>query len=67
LASLPNFSLPGDVSASKRYWTRDIIRPPVEVSSTGTIELNDFPGFGYELDWDWIRQNTVREELLTSG
>jgi O-succinylbenzoate synthase len=67
LASLPNFSLPGDVSASKRYWTRDIVRPPVEVTRSGTIKLRDEPGFGYEIDWDWVRANTVREESVTSG
>ena len=37
LSTLPNFVLPGDVSASKRYWTRDIIAPAVEVSPNGTI------------------------------
>ena len=50
LATLPNFVLPGDVSASKRYWTRDIITPPVETTPRGTIEIRDEPGFGYALD-----------------
>ncbi len=62
LATLPNFVLPGDVSASKRYWTRDIITPPVETTPRGTIEIRDEPGFGYELDTDFIRGITVREE-----
>jgi len=64
LSTLPNFVLPGDVSASKRYWTRDIISPPVEVSPQGTIKVSDAPGFGYELDHDYIRHLTVREETL---
>jgi O-succinylbenzoate synthase len=64
LASLPNFVLPGDVSASKRYWARDIITPPVETTARGTILLRDEPGFGYELDRDFIRQITVREETI---
>jgi O-succinylbenzoate synthase len=64
LATLPNFVLPGDVSASRRYWQRDIIHPPVEVTPRGTIEVRDTPGFGYDLDCDYIRHLTVREEVL---
>ncbi len=64
LASLPNFVLPGDVSASKRYWKRDIIQPAVETTPQGTIELRDEPGFGYALDHDYIRSITVREETI---
>jgi o-succinylbenzoate synthase len=64
LSTLPNFVLPGDVSASRRYWQRDIIHPPVEVTPRGTIEIRDAPGFGYELDCDYLRHLTVREEVL---
>jgi O-succinylbenzoate synthase len=64
LASLPNFVLPGDVSASKRYWKQDIIQPAVETTPHGTIELRDEPGFGYALDPDYIRSITVREEIV---
>jgi o-succinylbenzoate synthase len=66
LATLPNFVLPGDVSASKRYWKRDIIVPPVETTPAGTIVVRDEPGFGYGLDRDWIRELTVREETLVA-
>ena len=45
LSTLPNFVLPGDVSASKRYWKRDIVSPAVEVSASGTISGSDRPGF----------------------
>ena len=62
LSTLPNFVLPGDVSASRRYWQRDIIDPPVQVTARGTIEIRDAPGFGYDLDRDFIRHITVREE-----
>jgi O-succinylbenzoate synthase len=65
LATLPNFTLPGDVSASKRYWTRDIIRPAVEVSPRGTIAVRDQPGFGYDLDLDFIQSLTVRQETIS--
>jgi O-succinylbenzoate synthase len=64
LATLPNFVLPGDVSASKRYWKRDIIQPSVETTPRGTIEIRDDPGFGYALDCDFIKSITVREETL---
>jgi len=64
LSSLPNFVLPGDVSASKRYWSRDIITPPVETTPRGTILLRDQPGFGYDLDRDFISHITVREETI---
>jgi o-succinylbenzoate synthase len=64
LATLENFVLPGDVSASKRYWARDIIVPAVETTPRGTIEIRDQPGFGYDLDLDFIREITVREESL---
>ena len=64
LSTLPNFVLPGDVSASKRYWKRDIIHPPVEVSPRGTIAVPDGPGFGYEIDHDFLDSITVREETV---
>ena len=64
LATLPNFVLPGDVSASKRYWSRDIIVPAVETTAHGTIEIRDEPGFGYELDRDFIGGITLREEVI---
>ncbi len=64
LSTLDNFVLPGDVSASRRYWKRDIIRPEVEVTPQGTIRVPEGPGFGFELDLDYIRSITVREETL---
>ncbi len=64
-ATLPDFTLPGDVSASSRYWKRDIISPAVEVTARGTIVLRDAPGFGYDLDLDFIRHVTVREEAAS--
>jgi O-succinylbenzoate synthase len=65
LATLPNFTLPGDVSASKRYWARDIVVPAVETTPQGTIAIRDEPGFGYEIDRDYLREVTVREETLS--
>ncbi len=64
LSTLPNFVLPGDVSASKRYWARDVICPPVEVSPRGTIAVRDEAGFGYELDHDFLQGITIRQETI---
>ena len=62
ISTLPNFKLPGDVSASKRYWKEDIIEPEVEVSPHGTIAVSDKPGRGYEIRKDLIEKLTVRKD-----
>src|SRR5262249_6570426 len=49
LSTLPNFSLPGDVSASKRYWKEDIVEPEVTVSPQGFIAISDAVGTGYRV------------------
>ena len=64
LSTLPNFSLPGDVAASKRYWAEDIIDPEVTVSSQGTIRVPVGPGIGFEPRLDRIDKLTVRKERL---
>ncbi|MFN0172228.1 MAG: o-succinylbenzoate synthase [Bryobacteraceae bacterium] len=64
LSTLPNFVLPGDVSASKRYWKRDIIAPAVETTSRGTIAVRDQLGFGYDIDFDFLKSITTREESI---
>ncbi len=64
LSTLPDFKLPGDVSASKRYWKEDIIEPEVTVSPQGTIAVTDKPGRGYELRKDLIEKLTVRKQTL---
>jgi O-succinylbenzoate synthase len=64
LSSLDNFTLPGDVSASKRYWREDIIEPEVEVSRTGEITVPDTPGRGFEVRTDLVEKLTVRREEI---
>jgi O-succinylbenzoate synthase len=64
MSTLPNFSLPGDVSASKRYWQEDIIEPEVTVSAQGTIRVPQGPGIGFEPRRDLIEKLTVRKERL---
>jgi len=60
MSTLPGFSLPGDVSASQRYWDEDIIEPMVEVTSNGTIRVPDTPGLGYTVKRDRVEKLTVR-------
>jgi o-succinylbenzoate synthase len=67
LSTLPNFSLPGDVSASKRYWKEDIIEPEVEVSGRGTIQISNQPATGYRVKQDLVEKLTVRREEIRSS
>ena len=67
LSSLEGFRLPGDVSASKRYWAHDIIEPEVEVRPDGMIALSDAAGTGYRVLEDMIEKCTVRKETWTRG
>ncbi len=64
LSTLENFTLPGDVTASKRYWAEDIIEPEVTVSKQGTIGVPTAPGIGFEPRLDLIEKLTVRKERL---
>jgi O-succinylbenzoate synthase len=64
LSTLPNFALPGDVSASRRYWVEDIIEPEVVVSPQGTIRVPAGPGIGFEPRLDRIEKLTTRSEQL---
>jgi o-succinylbenzoate synthase len=67
LSALENFSLPGDVSASKRYWTEDIIEPEVTVSADGLIHVPDAPGRGFALNAELIEKLTVRKETFRAS
>jgi O-succinylbenzoate synthase len=60
MSTLPNFTLPGDVSASQRYWDEDIIEPEVEVSPRGTIQISTRPGLGFAVKRKLVDQLTVR-------
>lgn len=62
MSSLRGFVMPGDVSASKRYWDEDIIDPQVEVSARGTIRVPVAPGLGYEVRKKRIEALTVRQQ-----
>jgi O-succinylbenzoate synthase len=64
LSSLENFTLPGDVAASKRYWAEDVIDPPVEVMADGTISQRTGPGIGYTVKQDVLDRVTVRTDVF---
>ena len=64
MSTLSSFSLPGDVSASARYWEEDIIEPPVMVSAKGTILAPDAPGIGFNINLPRIDALTVRKQTI---
>ena len=65
LASLPNFSLPGDLSPSSRYWERDIVVPEWTMDTEGMVAVPaDKVGIGVELDMDRVDSLTVRRATL---
>jgi O-succinylbenzoate synthase len=60
LSSLPNFSLPGDVATSRRYYEPDLIDPPIEVAADGTIAVPDGPGIGVHVVEERVERATLR-------
>ncbi len=67
LASLPNFTLPGDVAASKRYYTPDLIEPGIEVSPDGTIPVPTGPGIGVNIVEERVLAATERHISLDAS
>ncbi|TMD40519.1 MAG: o-succinylbenzoate synthase [Chloroflexi bacterium] len=64
LATLPNFRLPGDISASDRYWAEDIVEPPFVLQKGGTIVAPTRWGLGVRVKVELVERLTVRRELL---
>ncbi len=64
LASLPGFTLPGDISASSRYFARDVIVPPVTVSANGLVDVPQDPGLGFDVDQEYLEKNTENVERI---
>lgn len=60
ISTLAGYTLPGDVSASRRYWAEDIIEPPVEVTEQGTIIAPEKAGIGFDVETDRIEKLAVR-------
>jgi o-succinylbenzoate synthase len=66
MSALPGFVLPGDVSASRRYWHEDIVDPEVTVTPQGTIRIPQTPGLGYVPNLERIEKATVRKDEFRS-
>ena len=64
LASLPNFRMPGDIAASKRYYQPDLIEPAIDIASDGTIAVPTAPGIGVNIVRDRVDQATLRHVTL---
>ena len=64
LASLPNFTIPGDVSPSSRYWARDVVSPEWTMDGDGWVDVPEGPGLGVEVDRERIETLTVQRETL---
>jgi O-succinylbenzoate synthase len=67
LSTLPNFSLPGDIAASKRYFDPDLVEPPIEVAPDGTIGVPTGPGLGVTIREDRLEAATVRRATLEAS
>lgn len=65
LASLPNFKLPGDISANKRYFQNDVVLNPFELNNDGTLTVPDEPGSGAIVDEKFLEKITL-EKLIFS-
>jgi len=64
LSTLANFSLPGDVAASRRYFDPDLIEPPIEVAADGTIAVPTGPGLGVAIRDDRVDNATMRKSVF---
>jgi O-succinylbenzoate synthase len=67
LSTLPNFTLPGDVAASRRYYAPDLIEPGIEVRADGTIPVPDAPGIGVNIVMDRVAAATEEHVELRAG
>lgn len=65
LASLPNFTLPGDISSSKRHYLEEIVEPEFVINPDGTMNVPTAPGIGVEVDMKQLKKMTVRSEVFT--
>jgi O-succinylbenzoate synthase len=64
LASLPGFVLPGDISASRRYYAEDLAQPLFDLNPDSTIDVPQGPGLGVEVDWPALDRATLRMDVV---
>lgn len=67
LASLPNFTIPGDLSPSSRYWARDVVSPEIAMDPDGTVPVPRGPGMGVAVREDLLEAWTVRRQAFPLG
>jgi O-succinylbenzoate synthase len=67
LQALPGFTLPGDTSASARYYEEDLVDPPVVISKDGRIAIPEGPGLGHEIAWSRVKRATTFKQTWTPG
>src|SRR5215471_790285 len=67
VSTLPGYTLPGDVSASARYWVEDVIEPEVTVTAQGTIKVPQSPGLGYHVRRDLIESWTIEKQVFRAA
>jgi len=67
VSTLPGYTLPGDISASTRYWVEDVIEPEVTVTPQGTIKVPQTPGLGYHVRHDFIERWTVEKQIFRAS
>jgi O-succinylbenzoate synthase len=67
LCSLPNFTLPADLSASDRYFEEDLIDPPVVLNGDGTVTVPTAPGLGVTIVPERVERYTVRTARFTAA
>jgi len=67
IASLPNFSIPGDTSPSSRHWYEDIVMPPLEFSRPGIFDVPETPGIGFDVNQRLLNKFTVEHQMFTSA
>jgi O-succinylbenzoate synthase len=66
LASLPNFTLPGDISASNRYYLEDVADPPFLLNPDSTLSVPTAPGLGVTINMKNLNKYTIRKELFSA-
>jgi O-succinylbenzoate synthase len=66
LASLPNFTMPGDTASASRYWRRDIVHEALEAKD-GLMDVPQGPGSGVTVDWEYVDTLTARKECYQAG
>lgn len=67
LASLPGFTLPGDISASDRYYTGDLVEPPFVLNADGSMDVPTGPGLGVTVNLERLERATLRREVFVAG